>query len=72
MVLYELYKDVPIKLEGRLHNNSFAVFTASIEIDGQVYSGDYVSKTQAKQKACENFLRAILKKKIICHQSSRH
>jgi dsRNA-specific ribonuclease len=64
MVFYELYKDVPIKLEGRLHNNSFAVFTASIEIDGQVYTGDHVSKSQAKQKACENFLRDTLKKKI--------
>jgi hypothetical protein len=30
MVFYELYKDVPIKLEGRLHNNSFVVFTASL------------------------------------------
>jgi hypothetical protein len=48
MVFYELYKDVPIKLEGRLRNNNFAVFIASIEIDGQVYTGDHVSKTQAK------------------------
>jgi hypothetical protein len=64
MVFYLLYKDVPIKLEGHLHNNSFAVFTASIEIDGQVCTGDHVSKTQAKQKACEHFLRAMMKKKI--------
>ncbi|XP_025406213.1 double-stranded RNA-specific editase 1 isoform X2 [Sipha flava] len=64
MVFSELYKDVPIKLEDRLHNNNFVVFTASIEIDGQVYTGDHVSKTQAKQKACENFLRVMLAKKM--------
>ncbi|VVC26497.1 Hypothetical protein CINCED_3A019714 [Cinara cedri] len=63
MVFSELYKDVPIKLDEQIHDNCI-IFTASIEIDGQVYTGDHVSKTQAKQKACENFLRLMLSKKI--------
>ena len=40
------------------------VYTASIEFDGQAYTGDHVSKTQAKQKACEHFLRVMLAKKM--------
>jgi len=33
-------------------------------MDDQMYSGNHISKTQAKQKACENFLRIMLAKKI--------
>jgi len=33
-------------------------------IDGQIYSGNHISKTQVKQKACENYLRNILVKQL--------
>uniref|UniRef100_A0A2S2NGM1 DRBM domain-containing protein n=1 Tax=Schizaphis graminum TaxID=13262 RepID=A0A2S2NGM1_SCHGA len=63
MVFSELFKDVPIHLqEHPLHN--VMSYTATLEIDGQMYSGNHISKTQAKQKACENFLRIMLAKKI--------
>jgi len=63
MVFSELFKDVPIHLqEHPLHN--VMSYTATLEIDGQIYSGNHISKTQAKQKACENFLRIMLAKKI--------
>jgi len=29
-----------------------------------MYTANHISKTQAKQKACENFLRIMLAKKI--------
>ncbi|CAH1726603.1 uncharacterized protein LOC114121455 [Aphis gossypii] len=63
MVFSELFKDVPIHLqENPLHN--VMSYTATLEIDGKLYSGNHISKTQAKQKACENFLRIMLAKKI--------
>ncbi|XP_025191758.1 uncharacterized protein LOC112592009 [Melanaphis sacchari] len=63
MVFSELFKDVPIHLqEHPLHN--VMSYTATLEIDGQIYSANHISKTQAKQKACENFLRIMLAKKI--------
>ncbi|XP_060854227.1 uncharacterized protein LOC132932054 [Rhopalosiphum padi] len=63
MVFSELFKDVPIHLqEHPLHN--VMSYTATLEVDGQMYSGNHISKTQAKQKACENFLRIMLAKKI--------
>lgn len=40
------------------------VILQNIQIDGHVYTGNHVSKTQAKQKACENFLRVMLAKKM--------
>ncbi|XP_050533424.1 uncharacterized protein LOC126901169 isoform X2 [Daktulosphaira vitifoliae] len=64
MVFTELYKNVPITLHEPVIQNNCLVYTATIEMDGQIYSGDHMSKTQAKQKACENFLRSLLAKKM--------
>jgi len=63
MVFSELYKNIPITINEESQNN-FVMYTASFEVDGQVYTGNHVSKTQAKQKACENFLRVVLEKKM--------
>ncbi|CAI6377496.1 unnamed protein product, partial [Macrosiphum euphorbiae] len=63
MVFSELFKDVPIQLQEHSINNVTG-YTATLEIDGQMYSANHISKTQAKQKACENFLRIMLAKKI--------
>ncbi|XP_015380288.1 PREDICTED: uncharacterized protein LOC107174011 isoform X2 [Diuraphis noxia] len=63
MVFSELFKDVPIQLQEQTINNVMG-YTATFEIDGQRYTANHVSKTQAKQKACENFLRIMLAKKI--------
>jgi len=35
-----------------------------MKIDGQMHSGNHSTKNQAKQKACENFFRDILKNKL--------
>ncbi|KAF0762341.1 mediator of RNA polymerase II transcription subunit 15-like [Aphis craccivora] len=58
MVFSELYKNVPIQIQER------KMYTATIKIDGQMHSGNHSTKNQAKQKACENFFRDILKKKL--------
>ncbi|VVC26038.1 Double-stranded RNA-binding domain [Cinara cedri] len=63
MIFFELYKNVPITLEEETHSNC-VIFTASIMIDGQLYTGDHISKNKAKQKACENLFRSMLAKKI--------
>ncbi|KAL4089189.1 hypothetical protein QTP88_024251 [Uroleucon formosanum] len=63
MVFSELFKDVPIQLQEHSINNVTG-YTATLEIDGQLYTANHISKTQAKQKACENFLRIMLGKKI--------
>ncbi|XP_022172564.1 uncharacterized protein LOC111035307 isoform X2 [Myzus persicae] len=63
MVFSELFKDVPIQLQEHSINNVMG-YTATLEIDGHMYTANHVSKTQAKQKACENFLRIMLAKKI--------
>ncbi|XP_008187398.1 uncharacterized protein LOC100169140 isoform X2 [Acyrthosiphon pisum] len=63
MVFSELFKDVPIQLQEHSINNVTG-YTATLEIDGQMYTANHFSKTQAKQKACENFLRIMLAKKI--------
>ncbi|VVC44893.1 Double-stranded RNA-binding domain [Cinara cedri] len=67
-VFSELYSDVPIKLEAQMRGN-FVIFIASIMIDDQLYTGDHVSKTQAKEIACEKFLRKMLSNEIC--QTSR-
>ncbi|CAI6377387.1 unnamed protein product [Macrosiphum euphorbiae] len=61
MTFSELFKDVPIQLHSI---NNVTSYTATLEIDGQMYTANHISKTQAKQKACENFLRIMLTKKI--------
>ncbi|CAI6373224.1 unnamed protein product [Macrosiphum euphorbiae] len=63
MVFCELFKDVPIQLQEHSINNVTG-YTATLEIDGQMYTANHISKTKAKQKACENFLRIMLSKKI--------
>lgn len=35
-----------------------------LQIDGQVYTGDHISKIQAKQKACQKFLHKMLERKL--------
>ncbi|KAE9528551.1 hypothetical protein AGLY_012122 [Aphis glycines] len=63
MVFSELFNDVQIKLQKHsLH--SVMSYTATIEIGGEIYYGNDISKTQAKEKACENFLRTMLAKKL--------
>ncbi|XP_015376701.1 PREDICTED: uncharacterized protein LOC107170983 [Diuraphis noxia] len=64
MIFSELFKDVPIQLQEHKHNNNVLGYTATIEIDGHKYTANHTSKTQAKQKACENLLRIMLAKKI--------
>ncbi|KAL5233817.1 hypothetical protein ACI65C_001227 [Semiaphis heraclei] len=63
MVFSELFKDVPILLQEQIIDNVM-LYIATFEIDGHSYTAHHVSKTQAKQKACENFLRIMLAKKI--------
>ncbi|CAH1731344.1 unnamed protein product [Aphis gossypii] len=63
MVFSELFKNVQINLqEHPLHN--VMSYTAILEIDGLRYYGNDISTTQAKQKACEEFLRIMLTKKL--------
>ncbi|XP_060857475.1 uncharacterized protein LOC132935047 [Metopolophium dirhodum] len=63
MVFSELFNDVPIHLQEHSINNVTG-YTATLRVDGQVYTGNHISKIQAKQKACEHFLRIMLAKKI--------
>ncbi|KAE9533839.1 hypothetical protein AGLY_008918 [Aphis glycines] len=58
MVFSELYNNVSIQIQ------EHKIYTATIEIDGQIHSGNHSSKNKAKQKACENFFRDMLKKKL--------
>ncbi|XP_050428020.1 uncharacterized protein LOC126838000 [Adelges cooleyi] len=63
MVFSEMCNNVPIKLQENIQT-SYTTYIASIEVDGQTYIGEHMSKTQAKQKACERFLRTLLAKKM--------
>ncbi|XP_008184601.2 uncharacterized protein LOC100573606 [Acyrthosiphon pisum] len=63
MVFSELFNDVPIHLQENTINN-VKRYTATLQVDGQVYTGNHNSKIKAKQKACEHFLRIMLAKKI--------
>ncbi|XP_027851696.2 uncharacterized protein LOC114130828 [Aphis gossypii] len=58
MVFSELYNNVSIQIK------EHKIYTATIEIDGQIHSGNHSSKNKAKEKACENFFRDMLKKKL--------
>ncbi|KAF0771351.1 mediator of RNA polymerase II transcription subunit 15-like [Aphis craccivora] len=58
MIFSELYKEVKIQTQER------RMYTATINIDGQKHSGIHSSKNLAKQKACENFFRNMLGKKL--------
>ncbi|KAE9545443.1 hypothetical protein AGLY_000986 [Aphis glycines] len=60
VILHEWFVRVPIHVQQNLHDS----YTATIEIDDAIYSGTDISKTKCKQKACENFLRNILAKKL--------
>ncbi|XP_027851881.1 uncharacterized protein LOC114130973 [Aphis gossypii] len=63
MVFSELFKDVQINLT-KHSILSVISYTATLEIGGEIYYGNDISKTQAKEKACENFLRTMLAKKM--------
>ncbi|XP_022178131.1 uncharacterized protein LOC111039115 [Myzus persicae] len=62
-VFSELFRDVPIQIEDRPFLNG-RIYTATIEIDGQTYVANNISKSEAKQKACENLFRNMLAKKL--------
>ncbi|XP_060861004.1 uncharacterized protein LOC132938015 [Metopolophium dirhodum] len=64
MIISELLNDVPIQLQEHSIKNNVTGYTATLEIDGQMSTANHISKTQAKQKACENFLRIMLAKQI--------
>ncbi|KAE9526694.1 hypothetical protein AGLY_013342, partial [Aphis glycines] len=66
MVYNELFGDIPILLQphhGDEIDNTIS-YTATLEIDGQMYSVNDISKTQAKQKACQLFFRNMLEKQM--------
>ncbi|KAL4085433.1 hypothetical protein QTP88_027292 [Uroleucon formosanum] len=63
VVFSELFRGVPIQIEeSQLWN--VRVYTATIEIDGQTYTANNISKSEAKQNACENLFRSMLLKKL--------
>ncbi|XP_060858050.1 uncharacterized protein LOC132935493 isoform X2 [Metopolophium dirhodum] len=64
MIISEWFNGVPIKLQQHSIKNNVTGYTATLEIDGQMYTANHISKTQAKHKACENFLRIMMAKKI--------
>ncbi|KAF0754089.1 mediator of RNA polymerase II transcription subunit 15-like [Aphis craccivora] len=66
MVFHELFSDVRIHIQQHhgdaIHN--ITSYTATLEIDGQTYSGNHTSNTEAKQKVCQHFFRDMLANKI--------
>eukprot|EP00102_Acyrthosiphon_pisum_P016479 XP_008187451.1 PREDICTED: uncharacterized protein LOC100569519 isoform X2 [Acyrthosiphon pisum] len=64
VVFSELFRGVPIQVEEHTLWND-KTYTATIEIDGQTYTGNHISKTEAKQKACEQLFRSMLSKQLI-------
>ncbi|KAF0742061.1 Uncharacterized protein FWK35_00023036 [Aphis craccivora] len=64
-VFAELFYGKPINLKiNQADTNNGISYTATVEIDNQMYTGSHISENQAKHMACENFLRTILEKKI--------
>ncbi|XP_060855584.1 uncharacterized protein LOC132933289 [Metopolophium dirhodum] len=68
VVFSELFRGVPIQIEEHKLWHARA-YTATIEgrinIDGQMYTGNHISKTEAKQKACEQLFRSMLSKQLV-------
>ncbi|CAH1708258.1 unnamed protein product [Aphis gossypii] len=67
MIFNELVKNKKIQIQGHQWgaNNHITSYTAMFEIGGKTYTGNHISKQQAKQKACEKYLMTISKDKLI-------
>ncbi|CAH1708970.1 unnamed protein product [Aphis gossypii] len=67
MIFNELVKNKKIQIQGHQcgANNHITSYTAMFEIGGKTYTGNHISKQQAKQKACEKYLMTISKDKLI-------
>ena len=64
MVLNELHPGVKFSVQEQKNALHQCFCTVQVEVEGKMYSGQGISKTLAKQLACENALRGLLLEKL--------
>ncbi|KAL1465316.1 hypothetical protein WDU94_004898 [Cyamophila willieti] len=69
MVLHEMYPDIVYKID-EVASNKTSIYRVHFEMDKKHYSGEGFSKTQAKQSACENALKALLLERLAKEQEA--
>lgn len=67
MVLHEMYPDIVYKID-EVASNKTSIYRVHFELNNKNYSGEGFSKSQAKQNACEQALKALLLERVAKEQ----